>query len=522
MNIQFRKLHLLQPPEVDADALIKLVEKDGNSCLKFPALPNGVAKSMIVARFNLDEIIQDIENNQIQNITPLEWIHCIYNKDKWDAKNLDKSISTSKAIWKVAEQNYWLKQKLFWNLILHLEFDNILASSLVTSYAVFSSQDSLDRGRLAIIKALQAKDFINDFIKLCWSELLTPSQLLTKYQLPTKISLIKTSYDYVVPQFATSDSINFQQIKWLLRCLEQMGREQQIRAVEYLLTQVNQHIGAEYPGLINWLRQYYGSAVANSRWNELSPEAKAAMRKWLGAVSYQDFQRLVSLILNQPHIITQLGLKDFQQRRLRSRSKFWSNYSDHFERIRILLPQTSVDILGSNLSFQDISILLDDGSDATEVCVFDFGDWFVVEFFRGDGSETSIIRKDIENEQTLFQSQLSVKRLRCLERDIHYYLDWWQYFCEQLLRTKNIFPNKNVQYFNGLSYKNGKYNQQTGLPKPSYENLRKRERKLRYWREDVARLEREAKECLKHKKDACNINQDHLKLMYEQLEKNSV
>ncbi len=490
MNIQFRKIHLPSLPELNAHALMKLASKNGNSSLKTPSLPIGVPKSNIVSRFNLDEIIQDIENHQTQNITPLEWIHCIYNKDKWDANNRDKSISTSKAIWKAAEQNSWLKQRLFWNLVLHLEFDNVLTSSLVTSYAVFSPQNKLDKGRLAIIKALEAKYPINDFIKLCWSELLTPSQLLTKYQFPTKIAITKTSYDYVVPQFSTSDTTNYQQIKWLLKCLEQMSREQQVRAVEYLLTQVNQHIGAEYPELINWLRQHYGSAVADSRWNELSPEAKAGMRKWLGAVSYQDFQRLVSLILDRVH------LAEHEYRRLKSRSGFWSNYSDRFERIRILLPQSSVNILGSHLNHQDVEILQEDGSDPTEICIFDFGDWFLVEFFRGNGSETRIFRKDADTEKILFNSSLSIKKLRALNSNnaIHDHVFCWQYFCEQWLRQRSILPNKGTEHFKGLPYKYSKYNAQTGLPKPSSENMKQRDRSLEYWRRDIARLEREAKE----------------------------
>lgn len=488
MNIQFRKIHLPPLPEVNANVLMQLAENKGNSGLKSPALPVGVPKNKIFSRSNLDEIIQDIENGQIKNITVLEWIYCLYNKDKWDAKNPDKSISTSKAIWKAAEKNSWLKQKLFWNLVLHLEFDNVLASSLATSYNIFSPQDSLDRGRLAIIKALKTKYPINDFIKLCWSELLTPNQLLIKYQLPTKISLTETSYDYVVPQLSTSDSINRQQIKWLLNCLEQMSREQQVRAVEYLLIQVNQYIGAEYPELINWLHQHYGSAVANSRWNELSSEAKAGMRKWLGAVSYQDFQRLVSLILER------VNLPEHEYRRLKSRSGFWSNYSDRFERIRILLPQSSVNILGSYLNNQDVSILLEDGSNPTEICIFDFGDWFLVEFFRGNGSETRIFRKDTVTEQTLFNSSLSIKKLRALNSNnaVHDHVFCWQYFCEQWLRQKNILPNKGTERFKGLSYKYNTYNSQMGLPKPSYENMRKRDRSLEYWKRDIFKLEQEA------------------------------
>lgn len=399
MNIQFRKIYLSLLPEVNARALIELARGDSNNALQSPSLPIDVYKSKSVSRSNLNEIIQDLENGNTEKITVLEWVHCIYNKGKWDTKNIDRSISTSEKIWKAAEQNTWLKQQLFWNLVLDLELGNVLASSLAISYGVFCPQDFVDIGRLVIIKILKAKHPINDFIKLCWSELLTTSEILVKYQLPTRISLAQAAYDYVVPQFSTSDNINSRQIKWLLKCLEQMSREQQTRAVEYLLTQVNQHIGAEYPELINWLRQYYGSAEANSRWNELSSEAKSAMRKWLGAVSYQDFQKLVSLILDR------VPLEDYEYRRLKSRSGFWSNYSDRFERIRILLPESSVKILGNHLNNQDVSVLLNDGSDPTEVCIFDFGDWFVVEFFLGNGSETFIIRKDTESEHMLFDSQ---------------------------------------------------------------------------------------------------------------------
>lgn len=267
-----------------------------------------------------------------------------------------------------------------------------------------------------------------------------------------------------------------------------MSSQQQIKAVEDLLTQVDRHIGAEHPELINWLHQHYGSSVANSRWNELSPEAKAAMRKWLGAVSYQDFQRLVSLILDR------VNLAEHEHRRLRSRSGFWSNYSDRFERIRILLPQSSVKILGSYLNHQDVEILQEDGSDPTEICIFDFGNWFLVEFFRGNGSETRIFPKNAETEQQLFNSQLSIKKLRYLgaNNPTHDHVFCWQYFCEQWLRQRSILPNRGTERFRGIPHRYSQYNTQTGLPEPSAENRRSRDRSLEYWSRNIAILERQA------------------------------
>ena len=121
-----------------------------------------------------------------------------------------------------------------------------------------------------------------------------------------------------------------------------------------------------------------------------------------------------------------------------------------------------------------------------------------MEFFRGDGSETRIFKKNAEIEQQLFNSKLSIKCLRCLglnslNNSIHDHVFCWQYFCEQWLRQRNILPNKGTERFKGLSYQYNRYNTQTGLPKPSLENMRKRDRNLGYWRRDIARLEREAK-----------------------------
>lgn len=489
MNIQFRKIHLPPLVEVNAQALIKLAGNNNNG-LTTPALPSGVSKSQIVSRSNLDEIIQDIENDKIKSITILEWVHCLYNKDKWDVKNIDKSISTSEAIWKAAEQNVWLKQRLFWNLVLNYYYSDteILASSLVATYSSFHSQNQIDQEKSEIIQVLTASESASKLVILCRKKTLTPNQLFQKYQLPTKASILEKTLENIVTEFSLIATFNHQQVKWLLQCLKEMKTTQQIKAVEQLLLKVDPKLGAEYPELINWLRQHYGFAVANSRWNELSSEVKAAMRKWLGAVSYQDFQRLVSLILER------LDLADWEHRRLKSRSEFWSNYSDRFERIRILLPESSVSILGNHLNNQDVSILSEDGSDPTEVCVFDFGNWFIVEFFRGNGSETRIFLKNAEIEQQLFNSQLSIKKLRCLDLNnpIHDHVFCWQYFCEQWLRHKNILPNQGTERFKGLSYQYNKYNTQTGLPKLSYENMRKRDRSLGYWREDIARLEEQA------------------------------
>ena len=268
-----------------------------------------------------------------------------------------------------------------------------------------------------------------------------------------------------------------------------MNEQQQVAAVEELLLKIDPKVGSQYSELMNWLRENYGSSILNSLWHELSAEAKAAMRKWIGAVSYQDFQQLANFVLDRVY------LAEHEHRRLKSRSGFWSNYSDRFERILILLPQSSVNILGTYLYHQDVQILQEDGSEPTEVCIFDFGNWFVVEFFRGNGSETRIVPKNSETERQLFNSQLSIKKLRCLglNNPIHDHLYCWQYFCERWLKERNILPNRGTTYFKGVPGRYSKYSIEQGLPKPSPENVIQRDRQLIRWRQNIALLEQEAR-----------------------------
>lgn len=485
MNIEFRKLHLPSPSEINANALIVLAGDKEDGALHPPILPNGVTRSKTISRSNLNEIIQDIENGNTQNITLLEWVHCLYNKEKWDALNSARSRSTSELIWAAAQQNSWLKQKLFWLLIFYYDGKKALASSLAKGYYIFLPQDSRDKKILSIIKSFDENFPEIKLTQLCLDSLLTPRELFQQHKLPSKISIVEKCLFNVVYLFSKTTKKNKEKANWLLKCFEQMKSTQQIKAVEELLTTANPILGAEYPELINWLRRSYGSSVSSSRWNELSSQAKTAMRKWLGAVSYQDFQRLVSLILDRVH------LAEHEHRRLKSRSGFWSNYSDRFERIRILLPQSSVNILGSYLNHQDVEILQEDGSDPTEVCIFDFGAWFVVEFFRGNGSETRLFKRDIETEQKLFNSQLSIKKLRCLglNKPIHDHVFCWQYYCERWLKQHNILPNQGTTHFKGIPHQYSRYSQQTGLSEPTFENKRKRDRSLEYWKRDIAKLE---------------------------------
>ncbi len=196
--------------------------------------------------------------------------------------------------------------------------------------------------------------------------------------------------DYIACQFANLHPPNTQQVDWLLRCLDAMTIQQQISAVNNLLTQIPTTVGGSFPKLVDWLQRYYSPRGTGERWHRLTEQAKRALREWIGAINYGDFANLVNRLLEVLH-----NIENFEKNQLESRRKFWARHSNRFERIRILLPQAAVKALNDRDFTADIETLAIDGSTPTEVCIFDFGEWFVVEFFRGAGSETRLFPRNV-------------------------------------------------------------------------------------------------------------------------------
>ncbi|MGM0705466.1 MAG: EH signature domain-containing protein, partial [Bacteroidota bacterium] len=253
--------------------------------------------------------------------------------------------------------------------------------------------------------------------------------------------------------------------------------------------------------LREWLRVNFNPSLDNNLWGSLSGDAKKILRAWLGAATYKDFETIVDLVLDR------VQMKAWQSNQLRKRRDFWKNYSDNYLRLRILIPDASRKLIQDRLhdelgSDKDIGQLEQDGSEATEVCIFDFGTWYVVEFFRGSASEMRLFEATESLEHFFFGNQISisVRRLRALpnaEVFDHKYL--WQPMCEQWLQDHNIYANEGLRRFLMSRESNWwqPYSRSQGL---SYkqEDLRDRKRGVARWREKVQRLEIKARRWVQH------------------------
>ncbi|MEH2314117.1 MAG: EH signature domain-containing protein [Nostoc sp.] len=460
MNFQFSIPSLPKTPQYSPNQLIQLAINLPDITISIPSV---------------DKVLEVIEQGKADEVSKLDWVYCIHAKPQWDQQNIDRSCKTSAAIWKVAISNFWLQHQLLWRLALYYgdRQEQVLAQSLVESFDVFANSDLISQLLpVKIIKALRTTQAGRELAKIACEKRVNRTGLLNNIRdyLPVWIPLFTDFIEEITPYFTTISFPNHQQVKWLLICLDEMSNSQQIKAVNYLLTNVSNDIATNHSLLVDWLRNNY---INGENWYKLSDPARQKLRDWIGGINYGDFQKLVNLILNR------LDLQNFESNRLCSRRDFWANYSNRFERLRILLPKTSQIAIGYQIQ-GDVDLLEDDGSDPTEVCIFDFGEWFVVEFFRGRGSETRLFPKNSRNEQILFgKSTLSVKRIRCLGGDKHDHVYLWQVqeFSPTWLKNHGILPNPNTQPSRN----------------PTAYQLQERQHKLERWKIEIERIEREAR-----------------------------
>jgi len=472
LNFQFSIPSLPETPQCSPNKLIQLASNLPDATISIP---------------NVDKILEAIEQGKADQVSKLDWVYCIHAKARWDQQNIDRSSwKTSAAIWKVAISNLWLQHQLLWRLALYYgdQQKQVLAQSLVESFDIFANSDLVSHLLpVQIIRALWSEQAGRELAKIACEQRVNRTELLNtiREDLPVWIPLFSKFTEDITPYFTTIRSPNQQQLKWLLSCLDEMSESQQIKAVNHLLTNVSNDIAKNHSLLVDWLRHNYRNG---EKWYKLSDPARQRLREWIGGINYGDFQKLVNLILNK------LDLQKFESNRLSSRRDFWANYSNRFERLRILLPKTSQIAIGYQIQ-DDVDLLEDDGSDPTEVCIFDFGEWFVVEFFRGRGGETRLFPKNSTNEQILFgESTLSVKRIRCLGGDKHDHEFLWQFFCRQWLTNKGINPNPGTE-----SYRN-----------PTADQLQQRENRLERWKREIEYLEREARAAANKKTAKISLN----------------
>ncbi|WP_353258617.1 EH signature domain-containing protein, partial [Prochlorothrix hollandica] len=159
-----------------------------------------------------------------------------------------------------------------------------------------------------------------------------------------------------------------------------------------------------------------------------------------------------------------------ERNQIDKRRYFWSNYSDRFEAIRILVPPSSYQVLehaNHNMNhIEKLVVLSVSAAEEMEICLFDFGDYIIAEMFRGLGSKSYLIQKENAPDLMLRQN-LSLTTLKALSALSHGHPYLWQNSCERWLARHKIFPNDGITEFRQDSKKYHPYSRSQGMPRPS-------------------------------------------------------
>ena len=423
----------------------------------------------------IEEIMGDIQNLQTEKITPLEWIYCLYTKPQWDKQNPDLAIPTAETIWQEAIKNPAIKNPLIWRLSLHqINNQTSLTPSLIETFPTFANNaKGNDTYAVQIINTLPHPDASKNLAKLSWQYAITPQQLSQKAGIPPWLSPIQNAYNYLAGIFPPGSNPNKKEAEWLLNCLQEMFPQQQIIATEELLTKISPDVAIKMPKILEFIQENFNQ-------NQLSPSAKTILNKCISAINYSKFEQLINLLARM------LRLEDSDRQKLEEKRDFWANYSERIQKIRFLLPQTSIDTLGYQLQ-QKVDTFKK--NEPTEAFIFAFEKSIVIEILRDQTNEAHWLPRTPQNERLLFQSAgLTLKRIRSLETEIHDRVDLWQFFYQNFLQQKNIHPNDNTEYFKGLPRNTGRYSQTTGLQLPTGPELKQREKQLKQWQKQIQEL----------------------------------
>lgn len=278
MNFIFSPLTLPEPPQFQPNNLVELARNLGSSG-NFTSLEKLKDFRIPPAR-NINEILADIQQNQANKLSRLEWVYCIQAKKLWDQEHPEHRMATSQAIWEEAAQDSWLSGLLLWHLTLYHsgQPEPMLAPTLAECFSIFGS--CTNNQKLLPVRIIEAltQDQPDYVAMIACGRRLTPRELLNSAKLPQGIPLVQKALDCVAGQFAKLKPPHEQQVEWLLCCLDEMSLKQQVSAVNDLLTQVPTKVGGSFPKLVAWLRRYYGKGV-------LSKQAQKALREWIGAVN---------------------------------------------------------------------------------------------------------------------------------------------------------------------------------------------------------------------------------------------
>lgn len=435
----------------------------------------------------LSQILKMIENGSAEAVTIIEWLG-IFKSDL--GLDDEESINASALLWQAIGQNERVSLIALYMAALHIEGqpEKFPIELIHTLEVVKPLMRGVNFKRVAWLIALREKDYAC-CLKICFEASLQPFRFAQQIGMPSPVKYRYELLSGILPLI--SNTPEKKEVVWLLDCVESMTSAEAVHFYDELLL--------DYAFLLPYVEELFSAHCLpdseDTLWFSLKAESRSVLKQYFKMSSYYALEHLVDEICSR-RTASLLKLTERDIKQLKSRSMFWSNYSEKFNQTRILIPYKTNEALGiSGLSTDIDAVKLPDiPQEDSEVFIFDIGKRIIVEVLRGDASELRIFESTSRNIKRLLQDKNltlhSIREMAC--GCIHDHVALWQYFCEQMLRVQHgIAPNCGIKRFAGIGRKGATYTEQAGLAAPTESLFSERLEQLETW--DKAFWTRESK-----------------------------
>jgi hypothetical protein len=411
----------------------------------------------------LSQILNIIENGSADAISVLEWLSVF--KDSLDIDEPEECHRACLLLWKAISERERVSRIALFGAALFLvgqqaKFPQQLVDTLDIVQPLLTG---IHLKRVRYLIAIRDRNF-DHCLDMSQQVNTTPFDYHKHLSLPSAQFYRSEYISRILPFVARKNVQN--QLPWLDSCLMQMTTHEKVGFTDQLLSEFKMLIAPLEP----WLKDNCAPSSEDSLWFELESDSRGILKNYFKMSSYYSLQSLVDKLCDNT-TSRSLGLTERDIRQLKSRSLFWSNYSERFNQTRLLVPYKTLALLSWINTLEGVEVLDLPNTDEedSEVCIFDIGERILVEVLRGDASELRIFESTSRNKKRLLQDTdltlRSIRQMACA--CVHDHVTLWQYFCEQTLRVQHgIVPNNGLTQFKGIATTHGKYSEKMGLSSP--------------------------------------------------------
>ncbi|GAM73609.1 hypothetical protein JCM19241_3064 [Vibrio ishigakensis] len=362
----------------------------------------------------LTQLVAKLE--QSEPLSSLEWLIVFRSDEEYQELDTSEKERAIKAVWATLERDE----------VRFSELAKKLVSGIARNYVAVAGWllDSFPRvlpksfSRLAKQQIEIARYLVSEQYLLCARATMSNGKSLDMFfrslELEHKGSHIVTialQAEEAIPLNPSSA-----QLTWWRSCQDFVSQDNTIEQLERLLEKIRT-IGSDSP-FEKWIKHRCLPDSKNTIWYRLSKASQLKLKSFFNVTEYKSVSRIFELLIETSD---DASLEEWQVRQLRSRIMFWANYNDAFKRVRFFLTDRSSSILRDKVNLEELRIQTMKASplnNQSEICVFDVGNYFLVERFIGSHFDLGIFERTDALEQALFESEyLDAESLSRLEPD---------------------------------------------------------------------------------------------------------